>query len=324
MNPKVIMLPEDVLSSINSTTPLQTLVLTHPRTSIPTTFLTLSTSKRIYEINKLTPSKYSSYFVGNTVLPDGGVYTATEVDVILLALPELSEKARKLSPFDQVQSVLGGTSSIGSYLTPTNLSKICVVSDCMGDDMLLYKLDDDKVKEYLKSKWTRATELLKRREERDRVENKATDKQSFQEGFVMKDNVNTAELSSEVKKGKGEGDVDEQIKNVAAVCVAEYLNAHWSGVFLDHVGVSRSVIEEKKAGSGKRKAAWEVKAGRDEESDKILKYTMGESAGTSEGERKKKEEERRRKEGESKKQKDLKKASKGMKSLASFFGGKKK
>jgi hypothetical protein len=111
------------------------------------------------------------------------------------------------------------------------------------------------------------------------------------------------------------------VSEYAAVHVCEYLNSYWSGKFLSHVSVSPSVLSENKSSGVKRKAAWDK--GRDEESDKILTYTMGEATGKG-GVEEKKEEERKRKERDSKKQQDLKKASKGMKSLASFFGGGKK
>ena len=70
----------------------------------------------------------------------------TPIDSLFLLLPYLTEKLGKLSPYDQLVSELGGASSLGRVVTPALLKKVCTVSDCMGDDMLLYKIDEVKVR----------------------------------------------------------------------------------------------------------------------------------------------------------------------------------
>jgi len=70
---------------------------------------------------------------------------------------------------------------------------------------------------------------------------------------------------------------------------------------------------EPKGTSVKRKAAWEV--GRDEEQDKLLEYTLGSKEMINNVAK-----EKEAKKEKTTAQKQLEKASKGTKSLSSFFG----
>jgi len=266
------------------------------------------------EINRLKGSKYASHFVGSEVYSEGHVYTVTKVDQLFLLLPILSTVATKLSPYEQIRSEVESKSpGLGSLCTASSLSLVCEVSDCMGDDMLLYKLSPPLVLSWLSRKHSRVRKVLEGRREMEDVRNRATDKMSFGEGFVQE---GTGGDENQVGNGEGEGKEGGKMKSTeeehAALAICEYLDGEWGGKFLDFVGVSRTVLEEKKSNT-KRKNAWDK--GRDVEADKIMKYTMGEFDG-------KAKEEGKKKVMESKVQKDLKKASRGMKSLSSFFGKK--
>ncbi|GMI37544.1 hypothetical protein TrRE_jg13064 [Triparma retinervis] len=276
-------------------------------------------------VNSHQPSKYSSHLVSSSrYVPDGLVYLLSPCDPLFLLLPSLTRLLDKFSPYDQLVSDLGGClQGLGRLVTPSLLLRVCAVSDCMGDDMLLYKLDPGKVMSWLGGKRERVRRLLERREGEGEGRNRATDKQSLADGFNMGGAAQSGEGEGDGEGGEIGGGGKEQktpLGEYAAANICEYLDPYWSGKFLAHVGLAGDILHERKS-SVKRKAAWDK--GRDEESDKIMTYTMGEATGKN-GEEGKKEEERKRKERDSKKQKDLKKASKGMKSLASFFGGGKK
>ena len=277
------------------------------------------TPQTLLEVTSLAPSKYSSFFSNSTVLSNGHFHSASPVDPLLLSLPLLPPLLQKFCPFDQFGTSLDD-GVLEGVLTEERLERVCEVSDVMGDDMLLYKFSEAKCLAYLVAKVVRVREVLERREEEARrVEREGVENATFNLGEERREGGEEGEKEEERRREKA-----KEVERGAVLMVAEYLNEEWKGKLCKALSLTLAVLEPVKA-ERKRKAAWD--RGRDAEQDKLLEYTLGSKEQVLRGEEAKRKEEKNKAQTPAQKKqqtqaetvkKSLVKASKGMKSLASF------
>ncbi|GAB4822260.1 hypothetical protein N2152v2_009306 [Parachlorella kessleri] len=132
--------------------------LPDPRTGQPSSYLLAG--NLLQEINWVK-QQFSSWFVDDTVVQDGGLYVCTPVDPLFLALP-LLERARgaqregSAGLFCDMEQVLQGVrphsvaQQLTSLLAPHQLAWVC---DCkLAAGQHYYRLSDEKVLAWLQRK----------------------------------------------------------------------------------------------------------------------------------------------------------------------------
>lgn len=133
-------------------------VLPHPRYG-PITFL--KSKGKIYEIQKVQPRKFGSWFINQRVLSDCSYLMVSKFDIRFLILPFFENFGDKYRPLDQIIASVEGCDRIGlENCDDWNLSEICDINDKLGEDMILYRINMEKVLEWLRSKVTSAIEVI--------------------------------------------------------------------------------------------------------------------------------------------------------------------
>lgn len=142
--------------------------------------LTIVLENGFYELQSIQPSRFGSWFINQRVSSNKTMYMASRLDPRFLCLPYFEKSAGKFSPLDQIIFVGDKFARFPFNLAHTwKLYEICDVNDKLGDDMILYRYNEDKVIEWLKQKVQRTSEvLLKQRDLKCRTMN-----QSFVPGF---------------------------------------------------------------------------------------------------------------------------------------------
>jgi hypothetical protein len=133
-------------------------VLPHPRYG-PVTFL--KSAGHLYELQKAQPRKFGSWFINQRVLSDGSYLMASQFDRRFLILPFFEKDGSKYRPLDQIITAVEGCDRISlENCANWNLSEICDINDKLGDDMILYRINMEKVLAWLRNKVTRTVEVL--------------------------------------------------------------------------------------------------------------------------------------------------------------------
>lgn len=169
---RLLCVPEAVVASKFISTALassssmhlgQVLALAHPRGGSPTQYL-LTPSGHFCELQSFRPSgsKYGSWFIEQKVVSDGLLYVASPMDPKFLLLPVLEKHgAAHFSPLEQILAA----EADGLYMPlrtcqRLELHRMCDVNDQLGDDMILYRLNPEKVLTWLVSKVERTKRAL--------------------------------------------------------------------------------------------------------------------------------------------------------------------
>ena len=324
-------------------------VVAHPRASGSSLTL-LCTAAGALEVTAVSPPgrKYGSYISGGCeALSDGRLYVGTPYDGLLSALEHLQVAAGRYAPLDQVLEGLPEAVKEGAR---GRLATVCEVSDRLGEDCLVYKYSEEKVLAWLGRKVGRVAKVLRKHRDEDMKGGVGGFAKGFNAGAAeeggsvvggaVDDDDDASSAASSLGAGKenlagvarlvsqsessvdgGEVDassvVDAQIDRTALLFVCEYLaDPELARALARRVGVSESVLDEKKKAAVKRKAAWE---NDDVEQDRLLEYTMGGGGAVTKGDA---EPVKITDKNGARAAKKLSKVStKGMKSLSSFFGG---
>jgi hypothetical protein len=266
-------------------------------------FLLLSTRsglRHIYEVQSLE-TKYGSYFVGSQVFNNGALHLATRIDPLFFVLASIPVTNTQWQPLDQQLSLVPEAvqSSIVDCKQYHHLFK---VNTQLGDDMILYKMSEEKVLQWLTLKQQRAFNIMKMEliEEKRKQATRTISSKSDSFNLVDEDETCTEAFVPSLSLTNHEEDCVKQ-HSIQVVC--EYLSTEWRNKFLTKMGTDESCLAVEEAASKKRPrevvAAYVVKP----EVAAAKPQQNAQSAGL----------------------KRLKKVStKGMHSLASFFGASKK
>jgi ribonuclease H2 subunit B len=151
-----------------------TTTLPHPRDG-PSLFLLHG--GHIYEYQKATPRKQGCFFIDQRISASPSIYVATCVDPRFLVLPFLEANAKgRYSPLDQIITHVEGTQRMPlDMVSKWKMNECCDVNDKFGDDMILYRYNEEKVVQWLRGKVMRAAAVLRiKRLQRSRHENKSS------------------------------------------------------------------------------------------------------------------------------------------------------
>ena len=315
---------------------MSTISLHHPSTGEVSDFILVTTKSKttltaaesqhqqqnqqhhVYEVQSLE-IKYGSYFLGSHVLSDGTLYIATRMDPLFFVLYHLTarnsssnsnSKSDKWQPLDQLEIpdiVKKVISSEKQY------QHLCQVNNQLGDDMLLYKLSEESVLKWLTRKQEKAYQVLMDQALVRKKDEMATFVSATCHGFHLLDDSAKRPVSPTTTPSEATTIVESELSS-AEQCiihqhsmqvVCDYLTPEWRAKYMSHVGQPESVLmvsaaEEKQT----PKRTW------DEAADMNIVSV---------------EKKKTKPDAQSVGLKRLQKVStKGMKSLSSFFGAKKK
>eukprot|EP00697_Spironema_sp_BW2_P004111 gnl/Spiro4/15576_TR8371_c0_g1_i1.p1 gnl/Spiro4/15576_TR8371_c0_g1~~gnl/Spiro4/15576_TR8371_c0_g1_i1.p1 ORF type:complete len:303 (-),score=62.94 gnl/Spiro4/15576_TR8371_c0_g1_i1:13-921(-) len=170
-----------IMPSAAKTEGVRTVVLPHPRAAVPAKYLI--SASFVLELTRHTPPPRNPYdpnsapqpscwFVGDSVEKDGGLYLASPIDVLLLALPFLdshrSQTAASAGRFVALDEILFDANwedlrSLKPFLeADRTIEQICEVKDVGGDRYL--RLSDSLVLQWLVAKVERVQTKLEQLE----------------------------------------------------------------------------------------------------------------------------------------------------------------
>ena len=154
----------------------------------------IDVNEEFYELQAVQPRKYSSWFINQRVCSSQMIYMATKLDPRFLCLPFLEKSAGKFSPLDQIiyleeKYARFPFKRAGEW----KMHEMCDVNDKLGDDMILYRYNENKVVEWLKSKVDKTAGVLMSQ----RLAKAQSQNQAFVSGFnVSKQSVVSAKSTS--------------------------------------------------------------------------------------------------------------------------------
>lgn len=136
------------------------ITLPDPRTGQPTSYLLAGGC--IQEVNWFK-QQYSSWFVGDRVLSDGGLYLCTPLDPLLLLLPLLERARAQQNVFQDLEQILSMAASASAHLLAPLLSGeqlgcLCDVKEAGGQRY--YRLNDELAVAWLTLKAQQAKAAL--------------------------------------------------------------------------------------------------------------------------------------------------------------------
>lgn len=313
----------------------------------------------IHETQAVAPSngKYSSHFVGSRIISNPALHVSSRVDPLFFALEHfqrrLAREDSKLETFQPYDQALEGMNSLILHALgldpnlvvhglsgPGQLLHICDATDICGADLILIKFSRQRTTAWLKMKYENALVAVRKRVvERKRWESHRASELTnlrggsgaFSSNFALEEDTPRMEASGakglvvddEIKLTCWE---DTQIKIEALQMICDYLPAYWKIKLREVVGVKAEGNEQKweptKAGKRTRES-WEGAVGQSD-SEALVAFSQGHGSAGSKavtpGAEKKCV-----KNAQSHGLKRLAKVNKkGMKSLSTFFGAKKK
>ena len=323
----------------------------------PCSSSTRSNLVAIHETQAVAPSngKYSSYFVGSRIISNPALHISSRVDPLFFALEyfqrKLANEDSKLETFQPYDQALEGMNSlilralgldpklvVKGKDGPGQLLHICEANDMCGDDLILIKFSRQRTTAWLKMKFENALAAVRKRViERKRWESHRASELTnlrggngaFSSSFALEEDTPKMEASD--AKGLV---VDEEVKLTcleetqtkveALQLVCDYLPTYWQSQLREVVGVKAEDIEQKFTKTGKRsRESWEGAVGQ-EDSDALVQFSQGLGSAGSKAVTPGAEKKCVRN-AQSHGLKRLAKVNKkGMKSLSSFFGAKKK
>ena len=305
--------------------------LVHPHTGQPQHFI-VSSNNDIYEVQGISRS-YGSFFVGSRVLSNGTLHVMTRIDPLFFLLHQLhtTKEAHQWQPMDQLQ-----VSNIVQHAIKDirQWNHVCAVKK-LGDDLILYKIDPQKALQWLVQKQEAAYKVVRQQMTiAKRNQQQATQKLVAQGGGAFSSSFRLAQdeqqdkdTSTVIETNTTTSNSDltptELIaaKQASVDIVCEYLSTEWQTKLRSHLQVPVETTTTT-TNSNHKKRPWQANPGQNDAND-LLQFTMGTAVtlqDTNDSNKNNKMEP-----AQTAGFKRLAKVNtKGMKSLSSFFGAKKK
>lgn len=323
--------------------------LVHPNTNKEQHFI-LSLENDIYEMTSISRPYYGSFFVGSRVISNGALHTLTRIDPLYFLLHQLSQHSQVHSwqPLDQLdvnQTVVSALSNESQWKHVCGIKKL-------GDDLILYKFSEDKALQWLIQKQKATVEVVKQQLLYSKQQDCLAMQQLFQSqgggafsnSFRLGEddddkeqqehqlNVNSNTTTSNSNKATTIQLTNAELqaaKEASVDIVCEYLSPEWQDKLKTHFGFALLMVKESDEETNtttnnkkRARALWEANPGQND-ADDLLQFTMGTTSGES-----CKSESLKTKKKPPPTTAGLKRLqkvnTKGMKSLSSFFGTKKK
>ena len=115
----------------------------------------------IYEFQSVEPRKFGCWFINQRISSSNTFHIASKVDIRFLVLPFFENSSGKYSPLDQIVTQHEGFTKLPLEHAKTwSLDDICDINDKFGDDMILYKYNEEKVINWLNKKVNKTARTL--------------------------------------------------------------------------------------------------------------------------------------------------------------------
>lgn len=153
----VFIVPEQDASRVENDDHFVT--LPHPKTGHRLQYLLKGNGTELFEVVKFSEQP-RSWFIDNHVLQDGCVYVVTRFDPLFMVLPFLKNSSSKFMTLDHIlqDSDHQFIGKISKCITRDDLRLLCDVKG--EDDLVVCKLNDDKVIAWLKTKVEQTKDCL--------------------------------------------------------------------------------------------------------------------------------------------------------------------
>ncbi|XP_074658404.1 ribonuclease H2 subunit B-like [Tubulanus polymorphus] len=164
-NQCILILPETSLSAQDTENGQNFYQIRHPKTGESCLFMISNGGTRLHEVIKFDES-YRSWFIGNHVQQDGGLYLVTPMDPIFLLLPYL-QKSLKDNRSVPLEDILTDSTYSDLYRIKNclGMEQLDLIADTRGvdDDLMAYRYNQEKTLTWLKTKVRRLADNLKKR-----------------------------------------------------------------------------------------------------------------------------------------------------------------
>jgi hypothetical protein len=259
----ILIYPQDLLvqsspslsseQSLNDSPVLTFVTLPHPRYGHNIEFIQVN-SHHLYEFQTIQPRKYGSWFIDQRVCSNSSLYLLSKYDIRFLFLPYLILTSAKYSPLSQILSSTNDEQQTNEmrkielkYQNEWKLDEICDVNDKLGDDMILYRLNYEKLSDCLRGKVTKMTQVIyQKRKQRESKESTALFDSSFQ-----------SKKQSESRDDIENTPTDEDLKTAVTILL-DYLPDSVALRLLQSYDMTMESLSSSSQNSNKRKADWEA------------------------------------------------------------------
>ncbi|XP_002734782.1 ribonuclease H2 subunit B-like [Saccoglossus kowalevskii] len=160
----VLITPESSVSEVKPNDEEPCFVkLRHPKTEQGAMFMLTNNNTEILEVLRFD-DQYRSWFIGETVQQDGSMFMSTAIDPLFLLLPYIvkADKSSMFMTLDQIVTDEDYPQCI-KLLSCSGISDLCHITDSKGnEDFKAYRLNKDKLMEWLKLKTERLADCLEK------------------------------------------------------------------------------------------------------------------------------------------------------------------
>jgi hypothetical protein len=226
--------------------------LPDPKTGISVTFL--QSGKKLLELQSSELRRHNSFFVNQRVSSDGRFYFGVNYDPRFLILPFLEKNALKFSPLDQIVTVSPNCSRIPlEDCKNWKIDEVADVNDKLGDDMILYRYNLQKVIQWLRKKVENTAKVIMKQRLEEKTSSNIVNSVDF--SFQSSKPVNLKEESGNV--AEVEPSREDLIK--AVLIVSDYVTDSASKLLCESFGFSQSDLSDTntRKSETKRKSDWE-------------------------------------------------------------------
>jgi hypothetical protein len=258
----ILIFPKDLLlqsassaHSSNSSPNLSFVTLPHPRYGHNIEFIQVD-SHHLYEFQIIQSRKFGSWFIDQRVCSNSSFYLLSKYDIRFLFLPFFISTSTKYSPLSQIlysnpttdEHQVNEMRKIQlKYQNEWKLDEICDVNDKLGEDMILYRLNSEKLLSWLREKVTRMTQVIyQKRKHREASESRSLFDSSFQ-------SKNKDENSVDL----GDAPTDEDSRTALTI-ILDYLPDSTALQLLQSYDLTMESFTSNTQNFNKRKADWEA------------------------------------------------------------------
>ena len=146
-------------------TRIQFISIPHPKSGLEVSYGIVD--DRILELQSVIMKRHSSWFFDQRVSSNSALYLGSNLDPRFLIIPFLEKSKSRFCLLDQIIPSKIPTTNILSW----KLDEVCDINDKYGDDMIVYRYNEEKVLLWLKSKVERTASKLFNQKLRDNAKN---------------------------------------------------------------------------------------------------------------------------------------------------------
>lgn len=274
MTSHLVLLPNKALEDAkNELTMLQ---VYHPRQDSTLVFMQ---EGKFFEIQKAQIAKYSSWFIGQRVLPNKDILMSTPYDPRFILLPYFETAGSRFSPLDQIVHTSTIPTPVNIKIPPLhhwrnwNMDEVFDVNDQLGEDMIVFRFNKEKTISWLRNKVEKVARVLALQRKRAQQHAQPSFAASFRSG-----NAVAKKPPIEVEN---EAVVNETDRHSAIEIVCDYISDSLISDLISSFGISVDAVMVTKANlSGvKRKADWELALEQEQEEMAQSTLLKGSSSG---------------------------------------------